>query len=59
MNESSMEIKQYMIKYSPKIREAIFNIHTLLDCGVIGIALIDKECVFHHQLEEKELKESR
>jgi hypothetical protein len=59
IKESSMERKYFVVKCSLKVgNKTIYN-HALIDCGATGIPFIDKEFVRHHQLKEKELKESR
>jgi hypothetical protein len=59
IKESSMVRKHLVVKYSLKIGDRTIDTHALIHCGATGIAFIDKDCVRHHQLEEKELRESR
>ena len=59
IKESSMESKHLIVKCSLKIGEKKVDTHALIDCGATGIAFIDKDFVRHHQLQEKELIESR
>jgi hypothetical protein len=59
IKESSMESKHFVVKCSLKIAVKVVNSHALIDCVATGIAFVDKDFVPHHQLEEKELKESR
>jgi hypothetical protein len=33
--------------------------YACIDCGPPGIAFVDKHWIHHHQLEQKELQESR
>ena len=54
-----MESKYLIMKCLLKIGERIVNTHALIDCGANGIVFVDKDFVCHHQLEEKELKQSR
>ena len=54
-----MESKHLVMKCLLKIEENVVNTHALIDCGATGIAFVDKDFVRHHQLEEKQLKESR
>ena len=37
----------------------IVNPHALINCGVTGIVFIDKDFACHHQIKEKQLKESK
>jgi hypothetical protein len=53
-----MESKHLVVKCSLKIRDAIIDTHALINCGATGIAFVDKDFVYHRQLEEKELGES-
>ena len=54
-----MESKHLVVKCSLKIGDRLIDTHALIDCGATGIAFVDKDFVRHHQLEEKELRESR
>ncbi len=54
-----MDSKHLVVKCSLKIEDKIIDTHALIDCGATGIAFIDKDFVHHHQLQEKEVKESR
>ena len=54
-----MESKHLIMKCMLKIEDKIVNTHTLIDCRATGIAFIDKEFVYHHQIREEKLKESR
>jgi hypothetical protein len=47
------------VKCSLKIEDKLIDTHTVIDCGATAIAFIDKDFVHHHQLKEKELRESR
>jgi hypothetical protein len=54
-----MESKHCVVKCSLKIGDRIIDMLMLIDCGAMGIAFVDKDFVHHHQLEERELQESR
>jgi hypothetical protein len=59
IKESSMKSKHLIVKCSLRIEDKIIDTHALIDCRATGIAFIDKDFVCHHQLKEKEFRESR
>ena len=59
MKESAMESIYFIVQYLLKIKHKIIQTHVLINCGATGIAVVDKDFVCYHEIEEKELRETK
>jgi hypothetical protein len=59
IQESLMESKYLVVKCALKIGNRLIDTQTLIDYGATGTPFVDKDFVLLHQLDEKELRESR
>lgn len=57
INESTIERKNWVVKYLWKIKDNAIKCYTLIDCRATEIVLIDKELIYHHQIKKKILSE--
>jgi hypothetical protein len=54
-----MKGKHLVITCSLTIRDQVIQTHALTDCGATGIAFMDQDFARHHEVQLKELKETR
>jgi hypothetical protein len=59
INESPMESKHLVVKWSLKTEDKIIDTEALIDCGATAIVFIDKDFVHHHELHGKNVKETK